>query len=151
MKSLSQTVELAEAIGGFGSLVKVAARVPRNCTEEILNDVRELQGLIIQITTLYRNQMYTFLRLPDEEQTPDKIKEHLANTSLLATELGRAAQRWAEEERPPSDVFPDWHFEGLKRIADLADELRDIEETLALGQSGSFQQELKSAKREATN
>jgi hypothetical protein len=45
--------------------------------------------------------------------------------------------------------MPDWLAADMKKIATLAEEFRDIEETLALGRSQSFQQELQEAKREA--
>jgi len=146
MEALTISTDLAERLGSVRSLIETVPIVKEASRRALMNRIRELDEMLIALITRARDDLYAFLRAPDEVQTPEKIDEAIVVANLIATKLEGSAKVLGR-----SSNFPKWHAENAQRIVELSDELRDIEETLALGRSAAFQEQLKNAKREAAN
>ncbi|MDO8433266.1 MAG: hypothetical protein Q7S58_12735 [Candidatus Binatus sp.] len=146
MEALAISTDLAERLGSVRSLIETAPIVKDAARRRLMSRIRELDETLIALITKVRDDLYTFLRAPDEAQSPGKIDEAIVVANLIATKLEASAEVLGR-----SNNFPRWHKVYAQRIAELSDELRDIEETLALGRSAAFQGLLESAKREAAN
>jgi hypothetical protein len=139
------TFRLGEAIGGAAQLVQIASKLERRSLEESL---RPLIEQTLRLGTLVRDGFHAFLRMSDNEQTLEQVEYCLLTADLIATKLEELVTEAARIESTGA-AFPNWLNEGLSRERELAEDLRDIEETLALGQSDAFQQDIDQAKKEA--
>jgi hypothetical protein len=141
--SASQNADLHEAIGGMRSLVQATTIMPEGARLSIEEMVRSISRETIELAEKVRDRLHTFFRLEDGSQTDERVDRTIVVSGLAANALEHLA------ETARSQPLPDWLAADMKKIATLAEEFRDIEETLALGRSQSFQQELQEAKREA--
>ena len=138
------TFRLGQAIGGTEQLVQIALELEEKSFEKQL---RPLIEEVLQLLESMCGRLRAFLRLPDEAQTPEAMEGLLVIAGLVATRLEELHAKAAEIEA--SVKIPDWLVEGLNKQRQFAEELRDIEETLALGQSDTFRYEISEAKKGA--
>ena len=141
--SPSQNARLYEAIGGMRSPVRATTMMPENARLSIEEMVRDLSRETIELAEKARDATYRFFRLEDEFQTKERAECTLVVSGLIASALEHLAD--TAQTKP----IPDRLASDIKKLGEIADEFRDIEETLALGRSASFQQELQEAKRQA--
>jgi hypothetical protein len=141
--SASQNAALHEAIGGMRYLVRATTIMPESARVSVEEMVRKLSRETIELAEKVRDALHTFFRLEDELQTDGRLDSSLVIAGLLANALEHLTGTAKEHS------IPDWLMADMKRLREIAEEYRDIEETLALGRSRSFQHELQEAKREA--
>lgn len=141
--SASQYASLHEAIGGMRSLVRATRVLEENARLSVEEMVHDLSRETIALAEQVRDGLHGFFRLEDELQTDERIDYALVIAGLVANALENLA---ATAE---SSLTSNWLAEDMKKVRGIAEEYRDIEETLALGRSRSFQKELQDAKQEA--
>jgi len=142
--SASQNADLHEAIGGMRYLLRATTIMPESARVSVEEMVRELSRETIELAEKVRDALYTFFRLEDELQTDGRLDSSLVIAGLLANALDHLIGTATEHS------IPDWLTADMERLRKIAEEYRDIEETLAIGRSQSFQRELQEVKREAT-
>lgn len=149
--------DLSEAIGGARSLVAVARTLPPHSErsgkafyaelrEAFASELRNLFHKVMELSVAVRGEFYKFLGSPDEEHTVRALDEALVFANLFAAKLDELAATTSSSDL---QNLPDRLLDELEKIRGIAEDFRDIEETLALGRSEAFQQELRDAKRQA--
>lgn len=139
----SNTIELVSAVGGARSLVGVADEV----SPFPLKEFRFILGEAIRLCQDERDRLRHNLNLPNREQTNERLDADIAITDLIAQKIEDLVD---SAERVRSTLIQIKVWEGIQTLATLAEELRDLEETYALGRSSRFRAKIKRAKQRAS-
>jgi hypothetical protein len=139
-------IELAAAVGGVGSLVRFAAKseksLPPNLEAAIHDGLRET----IREASLMRDVFRNFLNASDEDQTDERLNAAIAAIDLSLGKFEGLFRLWKRAPlRPPERLV-----KQVETLTEIADDFRNLQETLALGRSAAFQAEIAEARREAS-
>jgi hypothetical protein len=140
-------IELAAAVGGVWSLVRFADKTDRKSLAPeleaaIYDGLRETIHETVKLRDIFRH----FLNMPDESQTDERLDAAIASIDLILSNFERLFRQW---DRRPAQV-PARLAKQVKSLTEIVEDLQNLQETLALGRSVTFQAEIAQARSEAS-
>ncbi len=139
-------IELAAAMGGVRSLVRLAEKTNGTLRPDLEAAIYDGLRETIREASRVRDLFRKFLNTPDEYQTDERLNAAIATIDLTLHKVESFFRHWESAPiTPPARLT-----EQVKVLAEIVDDFRNLQETLALGRSAAFQAEIAQAKREAS-
>jgi len=139
-------IELAAAMGGVRSLVRFAEKTDGTLRADLEAAIYEALRETVQEASRVRDMFRKFLNAPDEYQTDERLNTAIATIDLILHKVEPFFRDWERAPiKPPARLI-----EQVRVLAEIVDDFRNLQETLALGRSAAFQTEIAQAKREAS-
>ncbi len=138
-------IELAAAVGGVRSLVRFAEKTNKTRRPDLDAAIYDALREAIHEASQVRDMFRKFLNAPNEYQTDERLTTAIATIDLI---LHKAEPLFRDWERAPIKP-PQRLVNQVEILAEIVDDFRNLQETLALGRNVAFQEEIIQAKREA--
>jgi hypothetical protein len=146
----AQNLEFAKSLGSVEALIHEA---PRQATSTVVSLPSRLAFYLRATGDTGRKlltSMRTILDFPDEQQTEDLLYQALAYSSWVVDSMTALLAAGAQASGTGALSPTDWPEDVIAELQTLLDDFDDFQETIALGLSEEFHQELERAKLATT-
>lgn len=138
-------IELAAAVGGAGSLIRFAGQKHTRLSADLEVAITDQMRLAIREASHVRDIFRLLLNSSDEVQTEQRLDWAITTIDIFAKEFDKLFRIWERGPESGKRLF----VQEFDQLGAIVDDLRSLQETMTLGKSTAFQEEIAQAKREA--